>query len=199
MSGDIDNHDKPEATLDETADSATDQKQRATAADDVEPAADTEQNEVPEQGGKADGELLKLAEENAGLKDQLLRERAEMQNVRKRVQRDVENARKFALEKFVSELLPVIDNLERAVEASAGDQAVREGVELTLKSFLNTLEKFHVKVVDPLGEPFDVNFHQAMTMVDNKDMEPNTVMDVMQKGYTLNDRLVRPAMVVVSK
>jgi molecular chaperone GrpE len=114
----------------------------------------------------------------------------------------VEKARKFALEKFVADLLPVADNLERAI--AAGDpedetqKAVLEGVALTLKSLQDTLKKYKVEMVDPAGEPFDPQLHQAMTMVPNPDMEPNTVMDVFQKGYTLNGRLVRPAMVVVS-
>jgi molecular chaperone GrpE len=144
--------------------------------------------------------LAESLEKIAKLEDQILRERAETQNVRKRVQKDVENARKFALEKFVGELLPVIDNLERAIDASSeADPAIKEGIELTLKSFADALSKFNVVAIDPHGEPFDANFHQAMTMVPNPDVEPNTVIDVMQKGYTLNERLVRPAMVVVSK
>jgi molecular chaperone GrpE len=147
-------------------------------------------------------QLVAAATEIAQLKDQMIRDQAETQNIRKRVQRDVENARKFALEKFVGELLPILDNLDRAIDA-AGDaeevRPVKEGLELTRKSFLQALEKFNVKQINPVGEPFDANFHQAMTMVPNPDMEPNSVMDCMQKGYTLNDRLVRPAMVVVSK
>ena len=115
----------------------------------------------------------------------------------------VEKARKFALERFCSELLPVVDNLERALEASSGDDEVvkpiAEGVELTLKSFLDALKKFNIEAIDPAGEPFDPQLHQAMSMIENADVEPNTVITVMQKGYTLNGRLVRPAMVMVSK
>lgn len=147
-------------------------------------------------------QLEEALAEVAMLKDQMIREQAETQNVRKRMQRDVENARKFALEKFVEELLPVIDNLERAIDLSGDDEAVKpilEGVELTQKSFLNALKKFNVEQLDPMGEPFDPQFHEAMTMVPNPNMEPNSVMDVMQKGYTLNGRLVRAARVVVSK
>jgi len=132
-----------------------------------------------------------------------LRAQADAQNVKRRAEQDVEKARKFALEQFCKELLPVIDNLERALEAAPeGEQAVRpitEGVELTLKSFTDALKKFHIEVVDPVGEPFDPQLHQAMSMVENPDVEPNTVTLVMQKGYTLNGRLVRPAMVMVSK
>lgn len=161
---------------------------------DVEVVSDTEDSTE---------ELLAQAQEDlAVLKDQMIREQAETQNIRKRVQKDVENARKFALEKFVEELLPVADNLERALEAAGDEEAtqgVKEGVDLTYKSLLQAFEKFNVKQVSPIGEPFDANLHQAMTMVPNPDMEPNSVMDCMQKGYTLNDRLVRPAMVIVSK
>ncbi len=115
----------------------------------------------------------------------------------------MEKARKFALERFTSDLLPVVDNLERALESAAGDDEVikpiAEGVELTLKSFTDVMAKNNIEVVDPQGEPFDPNLHQAMSMVENKEVEPNTVIAVMQKGYTLNGRLVRPAMVMVSK
>jgi len=136
-------------------------------------------------------------------RDSALRAQADAQNVKRRSEQDVEKARKFALERFCSELLPVVDNLERALEAATGEQAavkpIAEGVELTLKSFLDALKKFNIEVVDPQGEPFDPQQHQAMSMVENNEVEPNTVLAVMQKGYTLNGRLVRPAMVLVSK
>ena len=115
----------------------------------------------------------------------------------------MEKAHKFALESFSKELMPVADNLERALEAASGEdeaiKAIAEGVELTLKSFLDALKKHNVEQVDPVGEPFDPNLHQAMSMVENNEVEPNSVIAVMQKGYTLNGRLVRPAMVMVSK
>ncbi|MBT4522832.1 MAG: nucleotide exchange factor GrpE [Halieaceae bacterium] len=135
-------------------------------------------------------------------KEASLRAQADAQNVKRRAEQDVEKARKFALEQFAKELLPVVDNLERALEAASGDDAIKpiaEGVELTLKSFFDAMKKFHIEAVDPVGEPFDPQFHQAMSMVENNEVEPNTVTMVMQKGYTLNARLVRPAMVVVSK
>ena len=120
-----------------------------------------------------------------------------------RAEQDVEKARKFALEQFCKELLPVIDNLERALEAAPADEPVvkpiAEGVELTLKSFADAFARFKIEAVNPLGEPFDPQLHQAMSMVENADIEPNTVTLVMQKGYTLHGRLVRPAMVMVSK
>lgn len=131
------------------------------------------------------------------VRDDLIRAQAEMQNVRRRSERDVENAHKYALEKFVGELLPVVDNLERALAAEDGQAS--EGIQLTLKSFVDVLGRFNVEPVDPAGEPFNPELHQAMSMVPNPDMENNTVLDVFQKGYTLNGRLVRPAMVVVVK
>ena len=144
-----------------------------------------------------------LEHELLDVKDQALRTAAEAQNVKRRAEQEVDKARKFALEKFSSGLLEVVDNLERAMSSADRDNEVLgpilEGIDLTYKSFIDTLGKFQVEQIDPMGEPFDPQFHQAMTMVPNPDMEPNTVMDVMQKGYTLNGRLLRPAMVVVSK
>ncbi len=148
-------------------------------------------------------ETEELQEQVSKANDQVLRVQAEMQNVRRRVDRDVENAHKYALDKFTAELLPVVDNLERALStidaADDAQKAVATGLELTLKSFFDVLGRFKIEVVDPAGQPFDADLHQAVSMVPNPDLEPNTVMDVFQKGYTLNGRLVRPAMVVVSK
>ena len=115
---------------------------------------------------------------------------------------DVEKAHKFSTEKFARELLEVVDNLERAIAASPEDEAVKpllEGVEMTQKTFMSTLAKFKVEVVDPEGHPFDPDLHQAISMVEAPDAEPNTVLNVVQKGYTNHGRLLRPAMVVVSK
>jgi molecular chaperone GrpE len=166
----------------------------------------TEQTEE-DGGGFAEPSLEQtveqLQEDLVSAKDAALRAQADAQNVKRRAEQDVEKARKFALERFCSELLPVVDNLERALEAAAGgDEAVKpiaQGVELTLKSFLDALKKFNIEVVNPEGEPFDPQLHQAMSMVENNEVEPNSVIAVMQKGYTLNGRLVRPAMVMVSK
>ena len=144
-----------------------------------------------------------LLEQVASAKDQVLRVQAEMQNVRRRAERDVENAHKYALDKFTADLLPVVDNLERALatidSADEAQKGVSEGLELTLKSFMEVLSRHKIEAIDPAGEPFDADLHQAVSMVPNPDLEPNTVMDVFQKGYTLNGRLVRPAMVVVSQ
>ena len=142
------------------------------------------------------------SEELVKVRDQLLRTVAEMENVRRRAQRDVGNAHKFAVEKLLGELLPVVDSLEKAEEAAkTADNAdsMAEGIGLSLKLFVSTLEKSGVAIVDPLGEPFDPQLHEAMAMVPNPDAEPNSVMDVMQRGYTLNGRLVRAAKVVVVK
>jgi molecular chaperone GrpE len=148
-------------------------------------------------------EIESLTDQLVGAQDQAVRAQAEAQNARRRAEQDVEKAHKFGLEKFVKDLLPVIDNLDRALSTLDRDdesqKPVIEGIDLTLKSFADTLAKYKVEAVDPAGEPFDPQLHQAMTMVPNPDLEPNTVMDVFQKGYTLYGRLVRPAMVVVSK
>jgi len=147
-----------------------------------------------------------LAEAEAKAKehwDQLLRVKAEQENLRRRHEREVENAHKYALERFAQDLLPVIDSLEMGAEAAAGEGAtlekVREGTELTLKMLLSTMERFGIQAVHPEGEPFNPEYHQAMSMLESPEHAANTVMNVMQKGYTLNERLIRPAMVVVSK
>jgi len=144
-----------------------------------------------------------LQEQISNANDQVLRIQAEMQNMRRRAERDVENAHKFALDKFTAELLPVVDNLERALgtieDSDKAQQAVSTGLELTLKSFFDVFTRFKIEAIDPAGQPFDADLHQAVSMVPNPDVEPNTVIEVFQKGYTLNGRLVRPAMVVVSK
>ena len=135
--------------------------------------------------------------------DSVLRARAEMENARRRAEAEVDKARKFALERFAGELLDVIDNLERAVMvADTENEAIKpmlEGVEMTLKSFVSTIEKFGMTPIDPQGEAFNPELHQAMSMQESADLAPNTVMAVMQKGYELNGRLLRPAMVMVSR
>jgi molecular chaperone GrpE len=159
-----------------------------------------DQPELPEE--QPETQIDELQQKLSTLGEQLLREQAEMQNVRRRAQRDIESAHKYALEKFASELLSVVDNLERAIEAidaeDEAQKAVAEGLELTLKTFIEVLAKHNVEAVDPEGQPFDADLHQAVSTVPNNDVEPNTVINVFQKGYTLNGRLVRPAMVVVS-
>ncbi len=136
-------------------------------------------------------------------KDSVVRAAADVENMRRRAAQDVEKAHKFALEKFANELLPVIDNLERAIEFSDKEneqlKPVLEGIEMTVKSFNDAVAKFGVEIVNPQGEQFNPEFHQAMSIQPSNDVAPNTVLAVMQKGYTLNGRLLRPAMVMVSK
>ncbi|HEK2691285.1 nucleotide exchange factor GrpE [Proteus mirabilis] len=136
-------------------------------------------------------------------REAMIRAQAEIENIRRRTQQDVEKAHKFALEKFSNELLPVLDNLERALSAADHEneqmKPMIEGLELTLKSFLDAVRKFGIEVVEEKNVAFNPEVHQAMTLIDSPEHEANHVVDVMQKGYTLNGRLLRPAMVVVSK
>ncbi|MCY7295800.1 nucleotide exchange factor GrpE [Alteromonas sp. a30] len=136
-------------------------------------------------------------------KDGVLRAKAEAENARRRASGEVEKARKFALEGFAGELINVVDNLERALQSTnASDDALKaviEGIEITYKSFISTVEKFGITPIDPQGQPFNPEQHQAMSMQESAEHAPNTVMAVMQKGYLINGRLLRPAMVMVSK
>lgn len=190
----------------ESKQAQTDEEQLAEAAAaaieaGVEPAAEVETE--GELDMSLEDMVSQLQEDVMAARDAALRAQADAQNVKRRAEQDVEKARKFALERFSGDLLPVVDNLERSLEAASGSdelsKSIAEGVELTLKSLLDAMKKYNIEAVDPTGEPFDPQLHQAMTMVENADMEPNTVMAVMQKGYTLNGRLIRPAMVMVTK
>ncbi|EGR0442659.1 TPA: nucleotide exchange factor GrpE [Vibrio cholerae] len=147
--------------------------------------------------------LLLSEERMKEQQDSVLRARAEVENMRRRSEQEVDKARKFALSRFAEELLPVIDNLERAIQAADGEvEAIKpllEGVELTHKTFVDTIAKFGLKEINPHGEAFNPEFHQAMSIQESAEHEPNTVMFVMQKGYELNGRVLRPAMVMVSK
>lgn len=176
----------------------------ATEAEDVEATPETNEAEVSIESLQA--EVAALQEALTGAQEKTLRAQAEEQNARRRAEQEVSKARKFALEKFVGDMLPVADNMERAIESlqkaeedSESIKPLLEGVELTHKTLLDALKRHSVEAVNPEGEPFDPQLHQAMSMVPNPDAEPNTVLNVFQKGYTLNGRLVRPAMVVVSK
>jgi molecular chaperone GrpE len=192
---------KPQAeTESETAEKEAETKAEAEAGEGSEQA---------ESGAGPDVEQLmeKIAEVElaaANAKDDLLRVKAEMQNLRRRTEQDIEKAHKYGQEKFSFELLSVMDNLERALEAASEHdnetvKAIYDGVELTRKSFIDCFNKFNIEAVDPLGEPFDPELHQAMSTQENNEVEPNTVVAVMQKGYTLHGRVIRPAMVMVSK
>ncbi|BAN97495.1 GrpE protein [Plautia stali symbiont] len=144
-----------------------------------------------------------LAQAQGGVRDAQLRAQAEIENIRRRAEMDVEKAHKFALEKFANELLPVIDSLERALEVADKENtelaSMIEGIELTLKSLLGAVRKFGVEVVGETNVPFNPDVHQAMSMMESEEVAPNHVLMVMQRGYTLNGRLLRPAMVAVSK
>lgn len=170
---------------------------------EVEVAAegDVEGKQVPED--------LNLLLEDARSKadehwDQVVRLQAELENVRRRAAKDVESAHKFGLEKFVKELLPVIDSLQMGLEASQNSDGealhkLQEGTEMTISMFASGMAKFNVQAVGNIGDKFNPEFHQAMTMQESDEHDPDTVMMVMQKGYVMNERLIRPAMVMVSK
>src|SRR5262245_30576321 len=165
--------------------------------------ADGGQETAGEVDVAAELEASKAATEQ--LREQVLRAAAETENVRRRAQRDVENAHKFAIEKFAAELLPVADSLERAVETARANRsdaaaaAIADGVELSLKLFLDVLARGGIVQIDPHGEPFNPKFHEAVTTVASEGAEPGSVVQVLQKGYTLNGRLIRAAMVMVAK
>lgn len=166
--------------------------------------SDVNKDEIIKEQDKRIADLqtaLATAQKNES--EAMIRARAEIDNVRKRVEQDVEKARKFALEKLSTELLVVIDNLERALSSldinDESNKSAIEGVELTLKSFLDTMKKFGVEAINSTGEPLNPEFHQAITMIDSTDYESNHIVETMQKGYLLNGRLIRPAMVVVAK
>ena len=186
------------------------EQQKSESIDD-DSVKDDPQSEVVE----SEESLEKSEEEIAGdplselevqleeMRDQVLRHQAEVQNVKRRAEQDVEKARKYALERFCNELLPVVDSLEMAILSEPPDQedseSILKGVKLTLKMFVDALAKFNLEQMNPEGEPFDPKLHQAVSMVENNEVEPNTVLSVMQRGYILSGRLIRPAMVVVSK
>lgn len=170
-------------------------------------AMSAEETELEVSEDPRDARIAELEKEldaaKSNERDSVLRARAEVDNIRRRAEQDVEKAHKFALEKFANELLPVIDSLERAVELADKQNtdlhAMIEGVELTLKSLYSAMNKFGVEPVDQVGCPFNPDVHQAMSMVESAEHPANHIVMVLQKGYTLNGRLIRPAMVMVSK
>ena len=167
----------------------------------VEPDASAEQ--VDPRDEKIANLEAQLVEAQNRERDSVLRIKAEMENLRRRTEQDVEKAHKFALEKFVNELLPVIDSLDRALEvadkANPENAAMIEGIELPLKSMLDVVRKFGVEVIADTDVPLDPNVHQAIAMVESEEIEAGKVLGVMQKGYTLNGRTIRAAMVTVAK
>ena len=177
-----------------------DAESRGEAGDeDSEALSQTAVSESPEELARALDEARRDAEAHM---EMTLRVRAELENVRRRAERDVANAHRYGLERFVNEFLPVRDSLELGISAAgddAGVEQVREGMELTLKLMTTAFDKLGVEVIDPSGEPFDPELHQAMSMQEGEEGQSGSVLNVVQKGYRLNDRLVRPALVVVAK
>lgn len=167
------------------------------------------ENNVPteEQVSSLEEELqskLDLAETNSKENlEKAQRAMAELDNTRKRMEKEVQNIKKYSIEKFVKELIPVLDSLEQAVEATKQEQEsnklVNEGVALTLKMLLDTFQNFSIKKIDPIGEAFDPNCHEAMSTIEDENVESGTITNVYQNGYSIHDRVIRPARVVVSK
>lgn len=186
------------------------EKEQAAEPEEMDAAAEAEIEEaVAEQTGLS-AEELQLQLEDARAKadehwDQLTRLQAELDNTRRRAERDVEQAHKYGVEKFAEELLPVKDSLELGLNAATNESEgeavdkLREGTELTLKMLTSAMEKFGIQEVNPVGERFDPQYHQAMSMQESDEHPADTVVAVMQKGYTIHDRVLRPAMVMVSK
>ena len=179
-------------------------------AEEAEVEASTRgQEEVDDRQHEVPDEVADLLQENERLKlevreniDKALRATAELDNIRKRTSRDIENAHKYALERFVNELLPVVDSIELGINASQSAEdieSLREGMALTLKKLFDCLGKFGVNTIDPTGEKFDPEWHEAVSMQELEGSDSGQVVTVMQKGYELNGRLIRPAMVVVAK
>ena len=162
---------------------------------------DEDKLESPEKNADSLEAQLEAAQAKAAENwDQFIRAKAEMDNLRRRNAKDLENAHKFGIEKFVTELLPVLDSMSLGLAAEdASAESLREGMELTMNMLVKMMENLGIEEIDPMNEKFDAEKHQAMSMQPNADVEPNTVIGVMQKGYSLNDRLIRPAMVMVSK
>ncbi len=184
----------------ETAESTSEHKELIEEAE----VPEEETAESDDEDLTLEEQLEKAREEVIRLEDTVLRAEAEAQNVRRRAERDVENAYKYGLERFIQNLLPVVDGIEKAIETTEQsgmdpDDPVITGFRLCYKLLMDLLAREKVEVVDPQGEPFDPNEHEAMSVVENPDMEPNSVMTVVQKGYKLNSRLIRPAMVMVTK
>ena len=169
---------------------------------DIEIAAEGD-SESEEKNASVDQQLEQAQATIKDYWDQMMRLRAEMENNRKRAERDVENAHKYSLKNFAEALLPVIDSMEMGMNAAEAENAslesIREGSELTMNMFIQVLEKQGLTQLDPVGEKFNPEQHQAISMIEDENAESNTIINVMQKGFLLNDRLVRPAMVVVAK
>ncbi len=176
-------------------------KEHDASFDDEQPAAEGLLDHASYQ--ELQKKLTEAEEQADQFKERMLRTQAEMENMHRRLERDMANAHKFAIEKLALELLPVVDNLERAIAAHVNEESgagsLLDGVSLTLKMLTTAMEKFGIESIDPKGQPFNPELHQAVSMQDDPNVPPNTVLNVLQKGYLLNKRLIRPALVVVSK
>ncbi len=204
-----DKHEEPTTDESNTEDHSTLETPTDDLALNQEEMIDTQDPNEPDQSDfdASPKQAIQIAFEGmqaelAETKDQLLRAHAEIQNIKRRSENDLEKAHKFGLERFAESLLPIIDSLERGIMIEDGNQesnAIKEGMSLTLKLFTDTLKKFNIETISPEGEPFDPQFHQAISQIASESVEPGSVIEVFQKGYTLNKRLIRPAMVIVSK
>ena len=198
---------KKDIVEDETDDNQEQELERQEKIDDEFGAEVAAENSENMESKEVDveflqGQLEKLQEQSKVSLDKVVRAQAEMENLRKRAARDVENAHKYALEKFTNELLPIMDSLELGLSASVKAKNLDDlckGMELTLEMFNTVMEKFGITMIEPKGEKFDPELHDAVSMQETDDSNSGIIIEVMQKGYTLNGRLIRPAMVVVAK
>ena len=198
---------KKDIVEDETDDNQEQELERQEKIDDEFDAEVAAENSENMESKEVDVEFLqnqleKLQEQSKVSLDKVVRAQAEMENLRKRAARDVENAHKYALEKFTNELLPIMDSLELGLSASVKAKNLDDlckGMELTLEMFSTVMEKFSITMIDPKGEKFNPELHDAVSMQETNDSNSGIIIEVMQKGYTLNGRLIRPAMVVVAK
>jgi molecular chaperone GrpE len=178
-------------------------KEQAPGGDMVEVPEEGDVQKTAESVEQLRQQLADATQKTAENWEKFLRSQAELENLRRRSEKDLQNAHKYALEKFAREIINVVDSLELGIQAAASDAPevakLREGSELTLKQLLSVLEKFNILPVDPIGEKFNPELHQAMAMQPTAEAEPNTVTKVVQKGYLLNDRLLRPAMVIIAQ
>jgi len=198
---------KKDIVEDETDDNQEQELERQDKIDDEFDAEVAAENSENMESKEVDveflqGQLEKLQEQSKVSLDKVVRAQAEMENLRKRAARDVENAHKYALEKFTNELLPIMDSLELGLSASVKAKNLDDlckGMELTLEMFNTVMEKFGITMIEPKGEKFNPELHDAVSMQETDDSNSGIIIEVMQKGYTLNGRLIRPAMVVVAK
>ena len=197
----VEDQPKDQATNADTEEAKSSADQATPEAETAIEATDTAAAAEPEDTAPVEPASDELKAEVEAMREKVIRAQADMQNLRRRCEKDVEQAHKFGQERLIKELLPVLDNFERAIDTApeGKDTTVLDGIKMTKDGMLTALAKFEVVQVDPMGVAFDPTLHQAVSIVDNADVEPNTVITVMQKGYTLNGRLVRPAMVMVSK